>query len=553
MLFQSILSVLATALISMRSAQALPNIDIVGNKFFYSNNGSQFYIKGVAYQQDVSNSTTSSFDDPLANAEACARDIPYLQQLSTNVVRVYAVNASLDHDSCMQLLDDAGIYVIADLAEPTLAIDTTNPEWTLELYNRYTTVIDMFSDYSNVLGFFAGNEVVTNSSTSSAAPFVKAAIRDMKQYMVDQGYRSIPIGYSANDDADSRVFSADYFACGDEDVHADFYGINMYEWCGSSSFRTSGYADRTEEFGNLTIPVFFSEYGCNRVQPRRFSEVLALYSDEMTDVWSGGIVYMYFQETNHYGLVSVNDDGDVSTLADFGYLSSALASVTPTSATSADVTAQTDSLFACPATNADWSAVTSLPPTPNDQVCDCVDSSLTCVVDDDVDSEDYADLFAYICGVISCDDVNANGTSGNYGDYSFCSDKTKLNYMLNLYYEHENRLDYACSFDGSASINSHATTASSCSSILTGASPLAVSTTRSRTRTTSTAEDDASSESETETESSASSAASESSSSSSSASGASSIYSRKFSSGFSDLSVAIMTSAAIFVGVCVAL
>ncbi|CAI8498541.1 unnamed protein product [Pichia kudriavzevii] len=161
-------------------ADDFPTIEVVGNKFFYSNNQSQFYIRGIAYQSDVSANDNTSFVDPLANEEACKRDLPYLTALNTNVLRVYALDTESNHDACMSLFKDAGIYIIADLAEPTLAITSTSPDWDLELYNRYTSVIDEMQQYDNVLGFFAGNEVITNSTNSNAAPFVKAAIRDMK-------------------------------------------------------------------------------------------------------------------------------------------------------------------------------------------------------------------------------------------------------------------------------------------------------------------------------------------------------------------------------------
>ncbi|ODQ47437.1 hypothetical protein PICMEDRAFT_71509 [Pichia membranifaciens NRRL Y-2026] len=461
----SVLSYLGQA---AASSDDFPTIEVVGNKFFYSNNGSQFYIRGVAYQKDVSSNDNTSFVDPLADEETCKRDIPYLTELNTNVLRVYALDAEADHDACMDLLKDAGIYVIADLAEPTLAISSISPEWDLKLYERYTSVIDMMQGYDNVLGFFAGNEVITNSTDTNAAPFVKAAIRDMKAYISDKGYRDIPVGYSANDDAHTRIPSADYFACGDNDIKADFYGINMYEWCGNANFKSSGFQDRTQEFSNMTIPVFFSEYGCNEVQPRKFTEIGTIFSDEMTDVWSGGIVYMYYQEVNNYGLVSVVDNDTVSTMADFKYYSSEINNINPTSAKTSDISTSAK-IMSCPTGFASyWKAATNLPPTPNDSVCDCMANSLSCVVADDVDDDDYEDLFSYVCANIDCDGINANGAKGKYGAYSFCSSKDKLSFVLDLYYKAQNKNKSACDFSGSATVVT-GTTPSSCKSVISAA------------------------------------------------------------------------------------
>ncbi|ANZ74033.1 BA75_01626T0 [Komagataella pastoris] len=477
----SILS--ALTLLGLSCASDLtPPIEVTGNKFFFSNNGSQFYMKGIAYQQDTSNSTTTdTFIDPLANVETCRRDFPYLEQLHTNVIRVYAIDVDADHDECMQLLEEAGIYVIADLSEPGDSIITTDPAWDVHLYDRYTSVIDEMQQYDNVLGFFAGNEVITNRSNTDAAPFVKAAIRDMKTYMEDQGYRQIPIGYSANDDALTRISSANYFACGDSDVRADFYGYNIYSWCGRSSFTTSGYDDRTEDFRNLSVPLFFSEYGCNEVQPRLFTEVEALYGPNMTDVWSGGIVYMYFEEENNYGLVTIEPDGDVSTYSDFNYLRSELATISPSLATQSEVSATATELE-CPPTGNNWRASTDLPPTPNKEVCDCLQNTLACVVSDDVEPEDYADIFNYVCSRVECGDIGTDAEIGEYGPYSFCDAKEKLSFVLNLYYEDQNGAASACDFDGSASVVS-TTIVSSCASILESASTVGTAPSSSRTST----------------------------------------------------------------------
>lgn len=51
--------------------------------------------------------------------------------------------------------------------------------------------------------------------------------------------------------------------------------------------------------------------------PRNFGEVHTLYSNDMVDVFSGGLVYQYSQEVNNYGLVEVLPNGDVKVLPDF--------------------------------------------------------------------------------------------------------------------------------------------------------------------------------------------------------------------------------------------
>ncbi|SGZ58467.1 CIC11C00000002197 [Sungouiella intermedia] len=473
-LVYTLLSALAFFTLALAS---LPAIEVVGNKFFYSNNGSQFLIRGVAYQQNFDNSTNGGsvdYVDPLADASACKRDVQFFAKSNTNVLRVYAVDPENDHDECMKTFEDAGIYIIADLSEPSTSINRDSPEWNLELYDRYTSVIDMFANYSNVLGFFAGNEVSNNKSNTDASAFVKAAVRDMKKYIKDKGW-TFPVGYSSNDDEDIRVAIADYFSCGSLDERADFFGINMYEWCGDSTFKTSGYEDRTEEYKNLTIPVFFSEYGCNAERPRKFTEIGTIFSDEMTDVWSGGIVYMYYEEENDYGLVSVSGNS-VSTLADYSYYSKEMNSISPNLAKSSEVGAASTSTLACPASASTWKANTVLPPTPDKNVCECVAASLKCVVSDDVKSKDYGDLFGSVCGDMDCSAVSGNGENGTYGAISFCSDKEKLSYLLNKYYQDSGEHSSACDWDGLASLQSTSAAASSCSAVVSSVSANAVAT-----------------------------------------------------------------------------
>lgn len=451
------------------AAADLDPIVIKGSKFFYKTNGTQFYIKGVAYQADVSNTTgTETFVDPLVDPSGCSRDIPLLQALGTNTIRVYAIDTTQDHSKCMQMLQSAGIYVVADLSEPSESINRGSPSWDDALYERYTSVVDILAPYTNVLGFFAGNEVTNNDTNTDASPFVKAAVRDIKSYIKSKNYRAIPVGYATSDDATIRDNVADYFNCGDQSAAVDFWGYNIYSWCGNSNLQLSGYQDRTTEFANYSIPAFFAEYGCNTVRPRKFTEVAALYGPVMSPVWSGGIVYMYFQETNNFGLVSVDSSGSVTKLPDYTNLQSQLASVTVTGVAASAYTPTNTVARTCPAETTDWQAATVLPPAPNDNLCSCMYQSLSCVVQNNVNESDYGALYGYICGQVSCSGVSANGSSGDYGAYSVCNATERISWALNQYASSQSGNSDACNFEGQATTKS-ASSNSACNAEISSA------------------------------------------------------------------------------------
>jgi hypothetical protein len=447
-----------------------------GQKFFQKNSGEQFFMKGVAYQQEVnSNSTSTSTDksditDPLADANACKRDIVYLKKLQTNTIRVYAIDPTKDHSDCMGQFADAGIYVVADLSEPGTSINRDDPGWTVELYNRYTSVVDEMMKYDNTLGFFAGNEVSNQGNNTVASAFVKAAVRDTKAYIKQKNYREIGVGYATNDDAEIRENMANYFDCGDASSSIDFWGYNIYSWCGDSSFKQSGYDVQTKNFEKYNVPVFFAEYGCNTPRPRKFTEVGALYGDDMTSVWSGGIVYMYFEEENKFGLASISN-GKVETNDDFDNLSKQIAKATPSGVKMADYKPSNTAAAACPSVSAgSWEAESSpLPPTANANLCSCMMQTLNCVVADDTKEEDFGDVFGFICGLKGgeyCEGINKNATSGPYGVYGMCSSKEQLSFAANAY---ANKAKGAkCDFDGKATAQKAVATpsASGCAALL---------------------------------------------------------------------------------------
>ncbi|KAJ5162511.1 hypothetical protein N7492_007903 [Penicillium capsulatum] len=438
-------------------ATSLDPVVIKGSKFFYSSNNTQFYLRGVAYQY-------SNTVDPLADAEACKRDVPIMQELRTNVIRTYYINATADHSECMNLLAEAGIYLISDLSSPSESIDRSDPAWGMSLYERYTSVIDELSQYNNTIGFFAGNEVSNTVATTDASAYVKAAVRDMKTYIKQKGYRSMGVGYATADVSTIRQNMANYFDCEDDDETIDFWGYNIYSWCGDSNYKESKYEDRTDEFRNYTVPVFFAEYGCNDVQPRPFTEVKALYGDTMAQVWSGGIVYMYFQEDNNYGLVSVIDSTSVSKLADFTSYSNEIKTATPTGTNKASYTPTNSELQTCPTVGSDWRAKASpLPPTPDSTLCGCVYDASACVPDSSLSNTKLGNLLNTVCGMTDCSGLNSNATTGVFGAYKMCSTKDQLAFALNKYYSEQSKAATACSFSGSASTKATTQATGTCS------------------------------------------------------------------------------------------
>ncbi|THD00214.1 hypothetical protein EYZ11_000264 [Aspergillus tanneri] len=279
-----------------RIVDAIQTVSAVGSKFFYED-GTQYFLKGVAYQLVP--------EDPLVDTAQCQHDIERMAELGTNAIRVYHVDPDANHDGCMNALADAGIYLFVDLDTFDTSIQPDDPQWTESQFDRYKAVLDEFQRYSNTAGVFVGNEVLTTSENSAAASYVLAAARDIKSYRSKKGYRQIPVGYSAADVAELQPMLQNYLACRpDPEERLDFFALNAYEWCGPSSYEESGYKHLQNQAHNYPIPIFFSETGCNVARPRTFEDQAAIFGDDMSETWSGSIVYEWIEETNDYGLIS---------------------------------------------------------------------------------------------------------------------------------------------------------------------------------------------------------------------------------------------------------
>ncbi|EME87820.1 glycoside hydrolase family 72 protein [Pseudocercospora fijiensis CIRAD86] len=308
----------AVVLEARASSGSVPPVTVKGNAFFAGDK--RFYIRGIDYQPGGSSKAV----DPIADSATCQRDIAEFKKLGINTVRVYTVDNTANHDTCMSALADAGIYLALDVNSPKYSLNRANPAPSYNdvyLQSLFAT-IDAFAKYDNTLLFFSGNEVINSDNTTACAPYIKAVTRDMKQYIGSMGYRAIPVGYSAADVESNRFEMASYMNCGTNDQRSDFFAFNDYSWCDPSSYQQSGWDQKVKQYADYSIPLFLSEYGCI-TNKRQFQEVASLYGQQMTPVYSGGLVYEYSEEGNGYGLVKISGSS-VSETEDFSALQSAL-------------------------------------------------------------------------------------------------------------------------------------------------------------------------------------------------------------------------------------
>ncbi|KAL7274605.1 1 3-beta-glucanosyltransferase gel2 [Rhizina undulata] len=305
---------------------AVHPVVVKGHDFVDSVTGDRFVLVGVAYQPaGASGYDPNSGTDPLSDGDICLRDASLMQKLGINTIRVYTVNPDVNHDTCMSIFNDVGIYVALDVNSPLSgeSLNRADPagSYTKDYLERIFSVVDAFSGYPNLLGFFAGNEVVNDQSSANIVPpYIRAIQRDLKNYIAAHASRTIPVGYSAADDPTRRAMWA-YLSCGtDTGSMSDFFGLNSYQWCGDSTWETSGYQGLVDTYSDTSIPLFFSEFGCNTVRPRVFNEIGALYGTQMIGAWSGGLVYEYSQEASDYGLVELSSNGTATLLTDYDNL-----------------------------------------------------------------------------------------------------------------------------------------------------------------------------------------------------------------------------------------
>lgn len=229
------------------------------------------------------------------------------------------------------------MYMILDVNSPLVgqALDSGKPwETYYAAYLNHTfAVVEAFANYPNTLLFFSGNEVINKIETAKFVPqYLRAVTRDLKNYIKNNLKRSVPVGYSAADVREVLWDTWNYMQCttngkADDMTRADVFALNSYSWCSiKATYESSTFNELTAGFTKSSVPVFFSEYGCIEPPTRYWNETRAMYSDKMTPVFAGGVVYEWTLEENNYGLVSINGS-TLNILGDYNRLKSAWAGI----------------------------------------------------------------------------------------------------------------------------------------------------------------------------------------------------------------------------------
>jgi hypothetical protein len=200
-------------------------------------------------------------------------------------------------------------------------------------------------------------------------------------------------------------------------------------------------------------------------------------------------------------MVTISADGStVTTSADYDRLQQQYSKVSFINSP-AQSAAGTATYPSCPPATALFNVSDTIPSTPNDAACSCIEKNLSCRFTPQTtnDTAIVGALLDQTCSFLgqqggSCNDISSNGITGVYGRVSGCDPSIELSYVMSEYYEATNRNSQSCNFAGNATINPSASVsasavASSCfanaaaiftpSALSTGSSSTSTSTSKS--------------------------------------------------------------------------
>uniref|UniRef100_K3WW72 Glycoside hydrolase family 5 domain-containing protein n=1 Tax=Globisporangium ultimum (strain ATCC 200006 / CBS 805.95 / DAOM BR144) TaxID=431595 RepID=K3WW72_GLOUD len=312
-----------------------------GNKFFYSDTGNEFRLKGMAYYPRPNAgemASVSNYDWTADEHEDVWMDhLDVMQDLGVNTIRLYSIDPSKSHDKFMCACSNRGIYVLVGFTAPcancSIIDELPSKCYSDSLFTRAQMVYNAMAVYDNTLGFSVGNEnnlqMLHGAKGVTTAPCVKVFLRDTRNYASScaGSLRQVPIGLDIAD-IPPREQWLRYYDCeinNDEHTRADYcspplvsllylvfrLGFNPYVECNPRSHteykHSTGLQNLMAEYAatSYSRPIMFGEFGCNEGEntidgyenQRSFYDARWMNEEtEMTNEIVGGNVFEFTTE-----------------------------------------------------------------------------------------------------------------------------------------------------------------------------------------------------------------------------------------------------------------
>ncbi|KAI1647745.1 glycoside hydrolase family 72 protein [Daldinia loculata] len=286
-------------------ANSVTPVTIQGRYFWKGN--LRFIMNGVVYKS-YGLCADMLADDRIEDLEHA---IPLLRRLGINTLFICHIDETKSHKACMNLLAEHEIYVLVSIESipPTVYHNTPMMSYTSNSMQRFFQAVENLASYPNLLGFAIPDDLIKDLEPVVAAPVIRAIVRDIRRYLsllaVKKHQRVVPVGIVALGMRIPLREQFEYCCSGDDNETVDFFVFDYVYFSPKMTMQTSTDPEPLNMFSNTHIPVSFI-YGCNHLMPRRFLETRTIYLHPgMRRVFSGGIVFQFFDGPSKDGLVAL--------------------------------------------------------------------------------------------------------------------------------------------------------------------------------------------------------------------------------------------------------